>query len=230
MMLEITTVIGCKNMCVYCPQKILLESYKGDRTSLSFDNFKKLMINVPKDVVISFTGFSESFLNSDSSKMMKYVIDEGYEVILYTTLIGFNDNDLKILSECTLPFTATNFHRFDGNGYDEYEFNRKMKLFKSNVKSKYYSDGRLRDIWSRAGTVKDEPIKKGKFFCGTFSNNVVLPNGDVYICCMDYGLKHCIGNLYKTNFMSLDRQKLIDMSDMEDSDIICRKCLFFKNK
>ena len=26
-------------------------------------------------------------------------------------------------------------------------------------------------------------------------HNVVLPNGDVSLCCMDYGLEHIIGNL-----------------------------------
>ena len=39
--------------------------------------------------------------------------------------------------------------------------------------------------------------------CGcdeTLYHNVVLPNGDVSLCCMDYGLKHILGNLYTQEY------------------------------
>jgi len=29
---------------------------------------------------------------------------------------------------------------------------------------------------------------------------VLLPNGDVSLCCMDYGLDHIIGNLHKQTY------------------------------
>ena len=41
---------------------------------------------------------------------------------------------------------------------------------------------------------------------------------------MDYGLKHCIGNLFTTNFNDLNRKDVIDASYQYDSDTICRKC------
>lgn len=31
-------------------------------------------------------------------------------------------------------------------------------------------------------------------------HNVMLPNGDVSLCCMDYGLKHIIGNLFEQTY------------------------------
>lgn len=51
--------------------------------------------------------------------------------------------------------------------------------------------------------VKDQPIKVSPFndfalTCAStpfFDRNVLLPNGDVVLCCMDYDLKHVIGNL-----------------------------------
>ena len=71
-------------------------------------------------------------------------------------------------------------------------------------------------------------IKKGKFTCSfagrQFDHNVVLPNGDVYLCCQDYGLTQQIGNLLTTRFEDLDRSAVIAASLQEDSDIICRKC------
>jgi hypothetical protein len=39
--------------------------------------------------------------------------------------------------------------------------------------------------------------------CGCIEDlyhNVVLPNGDVSLCCMDYGLKHIIGNIYEQEY------------------------------
>ena len=32
--IEITTIIGCKNMCIYCPQDKLLKSYKDSKKIL----------------------------------------------------------------------------------------------------------------------------------------------------------------------------------------------------
>lgn len=236
MHLEITTIIGCKNMCDYCPQELLIKSYKKDIRKLTFENFKKLLKNVPKDFEIHFSGFSESFLNNESSKMMKYSIEEGYGVVLYTTLVGFNDNDVDILSGLTLPFKSVNFHRFNGFGYNEIEFNKKMVLFMSKIKSIRFSNGTVGYILSRAGNLEsdkyilEDKYRLGKFECASFYNNVVLPNGEVYLCCMDYGLNHHLGNLYENNLMDLDRSEIFELSNKEDSDIICRKCIYFKNK
>jgi len=96
--------------------------------------------------------------------------------------------------------------------------------------------GRINDPWSRAGNLWDEKIINGKIWCGssgkhdTFDRNVVLPNGDTYLCCMDYGLKHKIGNLFETDFYSLDRSQIIRMANEESSDLICRKCTICKKQ
>ena len=36
-----------------------------------------------------------------------------------------------------------------------------------------------------------------------YDQNVLLPNGDVVLCCMDYSLKHRIGNLLRQNYSDL---------------------------
>ena len=70
------------------------------------------------------------------------------------------------------------------------------------------------DMWSRAGNLIRESVAKpqlitlrdrwnaithtGPKTCGCVEglyHNVLLPNGDVSLCCMDYGLEHIIGNL-----------------------------------
>ena len=40
-------------------------------------------------------------------------------------------------------------------------------------------------------------------FTPFYDHNVLLPNGDVVICCMDYSLKHKIGNLIDGDYFSL---------------------------
>lgn len=36
-----------------------------------------------------------------------------------------------------------------------------------------------------------------------YDHNVLLPNGDVALCCMDYGLKHILGNLFQQSYHEL---------------------------
>ena len=70
-------------------------------------------------------------------------------------------------------------------------------------------------MWSRAGNLLGESIMKPELLnrkdeyksvyhgdkemtCGCLEklyHNVMLPNGDVSLCCMDYGLEHILGNL-----------------------------------
>tara|TARA_Y100000004_G_C8744929_1_gene339909 strand:- start:217 stop:609 length:393 start_codon:yes stop_codon:yes gene_type:complete len=76
------------------------------------------------------------------------------------------------------------------------------------------------EMWSRAGNLFHEAILKpelmnrkndfqsvyhgeGPKTCGCIEelyHNVMLPNGDVSLCCMDYGLKHILGNMFTQEY------------------------------
>jgi len=75
------------------------------------------------------------------------------------------------------------------------------------------------EMWSRAGNLVRESLLKPKLLnlkerwnsvyhegprtCGCVEHlyhNVMLPNGDVVLCCMDYGLEHVLGNLYTQTY------------------------------
>lgn len=78
----------------------------------------------------------------------------------------------------------------------------------------------IHDMWSRAGNLLGEAILKPDLinFKDRFKSiyhgekemtcnceerlyhNVLLPNGDVSLCCMDYGLKHILGNLFHQDY------------------------------
>lgn len=75
----------------------------------------------------------------------------------------------------------------------------------------------------------------GRIMCKAMpklNHNILMPNGDVQLCCMDYGLKHTLGNLlsqdHKSLFSGEEFQKVVsnmmfDKGKSED-DILCRNC------
>ena len=75
-------------------------------------------------------------------------------------------------------------------------------------------------------------MKTGKIICKSNSlhNNVLIPNGDVHLCCMDYGLEAKVGNLLENDYDYLhngEEMKYITdrmTDDSLDGDIICRRC------
>lgn len=185
--IEITTYIGCPNMCDYCPQELLIKSYKGN-LKMGLDKFKKILSNIPKDVDIHFSGFSEIFFNSQAVDFIKEAMKE-HQVVVYTTTKGMTDEMYNQIKD--LPFKEFHIHNRGGRNIpfatDTITINNSNKISRGG------------NLW------KTE--KEGKY-CSKSSNheqNVVLPNGDVYLCCMDYGLKHKLGNLLKQNFNDLTR-------------------------
>jgi sulfatase maturation enzyme AslB (radical SAM superfamily) len=192
--LEITTTLPCINNCSYCPQKLLRESYNGEKR-LTLDSFKKMLENVPKDVEIHFSAFSEPFGNRESSKMMEYAVNQGYETTVYSTLNGVTEEDIERIKD--LPFKDFFVHIIDVKR-PELPFNHDTLVVENPI--------------SRGGNLWE--VSVGGTRCkrsDEFKQNVVLPNGDVYICCMDYGLKHKIGNIFEENFHDMDRKSLFEL-------------------
>jgi Iron-sulfur cluster-binding domain len=63
-----------------------------------------------------------------------------------------------------------------------------------------------------------------------YDQNVVLPNGDVLLCCMDYGMKHVIGNLLRQDYydlfagLEMNRLRRINMTPGFSDCSICKSC------
>ncbi|MGD0720920.1 MAG: SPASM domain-containing protein [Roseiarcus sp.] len=54
--------------------------------------------------------------------------------------------------------------------------------------------------------VEATPRHRAPVTCGFtpfYDHNVLLPNGDVVLCCMDYSLKHKVGNLIEDEYFSI---------------------------
>lgn len=88
--MQITTRVGCRIQCRYCPQDLFVNRYfenDKDRVSMmSLQTFETCLTKLPENCVIMFAGMTEPFLNPDCTEMLKMACDSGRRVELYTTL------------------------------------------------------------------------------------------------------------------------------------------------
>ncbi len=106
--IEITTRIGCKIACSYCPQKVLIREYRKRKAPLvmSREVFEKCIATVPKDVEIVFCGMCEPTLNPDLAEMVRLAYRRGHRTSLETTLVDLSLQDLDELKDVKLNSLA----------------------------------------------------------------------------------------------------------------------------
>lgn len=262
--LEITTIIplkGCVVDCVFCPQRTLESRYKGE-TTLSVDGFKKLIDKVPKEIRITFAGFTEPWMNKYCTDMVLYAHEQGHPVSIFTTGIGMSVEDMQRIKH--IPFAPNPnggfiLHLPDQgrlakhpitNGYIkllEYIKSIEHEIVNFGTMSMgqemhedikhIYPTAPVHEMWGRAGNLLGEALLKPELnnlkdgyktvFHGNqdmtcscderLYHNVLLPNGDVSLCCMDYGLENILGNLYNQSYEEIIPQPYSTFK-------ICRSC------
>ena len=265
-MIEITTRIGCKVNCHYCPQSLLLSNYFKDNKERKFmmelDDFKLCLDKLPQNCDVIFCGMAEPLLNPHCIEMMKVACESGRTVELFTTLVGANMNDVAEIIK--LPINLVTMHVADKYGHAQipvsqeyYEMVKKMINAKrrdgtplvNNCSAQEDADERVKEICEgkceivtalhdRAGNLEGENLIKqrrlrGKISCSfcrqKMNRNVLLPDGTVLLCCMDYGMKHPLGNLlvetYDEIMSSKEMQKVKQgINGDETINILCRNC------
>ena len=95
------------------------------------------------------------------------------------------------------------------------------------------------ELHDRAGNLSDDKLisasklRKGKISCSlcgqALNHNILLPDGRVLLCCMDYGMQHVLGNLKEQSYediMNGEEMKLIKraINGEESVDVLCRYC------
>ncbi len=255
--LEITTNVGCKVNCNYCPHMKTVQHLKGQDYNMSFETFKASLETVPQEIEICFAGYSEPFLNEYCTDMILYADAKGHPVKVYTTTVGLDIDQLRKIQH--IKFVSFELHMPTRTGNerivvdDNYlallqtiyrTINEVHFIFVCNEKG----DERLElvdfvrdksvvhiDIaQSRAGNVKHiapEKYKPGKLACDKDLRwNVLLPNGDVAVCCQDFHAQHIIGNLLTQSYPSIFSSKPFlafkALLEVDNSNILCRNCEF----
>jgi len=313
--IEITTMIGCPLMCNVCPQDKLIKSYKGKKY-LDLKDLQTILPKIPKHVRIDFSGMSEPWINNQCTDMFQYVLESGYDIAIYTTLVGMTItdtdrvinlihkyiNNIKILC-IHLPDKLGNMRGWKYTEDYQYSLSRSLELknlpfFQAMTMNKVYihqlnvkelisilqaleakeieyidmcatkvSDTKdILDIhvstpqtskkfdiklvdwninWlghtranSLSVTSKNNEIvylhtdHENPVSCAStpfYDHNVLLPNGDVVLCCMDYSLKHIIGNLLTNDYDSLYLSSELIKIMKENKKITYSKCSICKS-
>lgn len=260
--LEITTKIGCKVNCKYCPQKLLINRYQetsGEKpiAMMSFETFKACIDKVPKDIRIDFSGMCEPWLNKECTKMVQYASESGHAIAIFSTFEGATDADISILEKLPsieqivlhMPDQEINSNISITKEY--LENIKRMLNTKINCQKGISCHGILHDsvrplvdesIWpinnqmiDRAGNIIAGDVSqhhiKGKLFCSIAGNrlnhNVLLPDGRVLLCCMDYGMQHIIGNLLYCTYDELfvgPTMKSVENAIQMGGTVLCRSC------
>ena len=245
--LEITTHIGCPMNCDDCPQALLKAKYKGRKT-LDLEDYKRAIDKVPDDVRIDFSGMCEPFANKDCAEMILYAYEKGHPIALYTTLQGATKEDYEKLKD--VQYEVVTIHLPDAEKRstfritDEYlELLSKWRCDNYSCHGtidaavrRYINQGRnlITFMHDRAGNVECRPHTSidanRKMLCITsirsLNHNVLLPNGTVLMCCMDYGMTAVFGNLFKQTYEEvLNSETARAMRErLDGGESICRHC------
>jgi len=128
----------------------------------------------------------------------------------------FSEDYLEALNEI-LPLDNVSCMTMSHDGSLDKEVSERLrgltnyKIFKKKLPSARFIG------WTRAGSLNRSVIdKNGELenevrwkrsltcsFTPFYDHNVLLPDGRVVLCCMDYSLKHVIGNLMNTSYYDL---------------------------
>lgn len=222
---------------------------------MTFENFKKILSGVKQGGTICFSGMCEAFLNPQCDDMILYAYNQGYRITLLTTLVGFQKHSIQKLKH--IDFDSITLHIPDKEGNSKFhiteEYLEVLRLFHNHFQITSYSchgtvhplvapylDQKIlcsNEMMNRAGNLdlnmKFEP--KGEIVCmvgtiGSYGNWTpeVLPDGTLVLCCMDYAMKHVLGNMLTMTpeeiFASLEYKKIQKGMKDDTIDILCRQC------
>lgn len=246
--LEITTHLGCPINCVDCPQALLRSRYTGHRM-MDFEDYKKAIDKVPTNVRIDFSGMCEPFVNPRCADMILYAAAKGHPLALYTTLQGATEEDYEKLKNVRYEVVTIHVPDCDNrstfNITDDY-LNLLAKWPCHNYSCHGNLDPRVQPylqpgkgyityMHDRAGNVEGRQHQSVDLNrrvvccnCGlALDHNVLLPDGTVLICCMDYGMSEVFGNLFEQSYTEVlnsevacnARSKMVN-----PVDCLCRKC------
>ena len=245
--IEITTSIppkGCVVDCAFCPQRTLMKVYDSDKT-LTYENFCKVIDKLPStDIRITFSGFTEPFLNRKTADMILYAHNKGHRISVFTTGVGLRIEDVEKIKHINFahgPNSGFVLHLPDEEEIAKHpitdEYIKTIEYIKSieheiqgfsvmsmgqvHHKVKHiYPSAVIPTFWSRAGNLLGEAIIKPELekikdrfhhmdhgdkemTCNCLEDlyhNVLLPDGRLSLCCMDYGLEQILGNLFEQEY------------------------------
>ena len=207
---------------------------------------------------IAFCGFSEPLYHKNLPDFINLSVEAGFTVEITSTLKGLNVESIKKVKDLPIKWNVSlqpfgisnrkglkdeeawnniesfleldskfqvNFGCLDLNLSQEQKTQLNEKGKQIGIKNILYGD-----FQTRAGNIVHNTInnQRKKLYCDHMAP-VILPNGDMTLCCQDFGQRHIIGNILKTPFndiLSSDilRKILNIMQLKEKGSILCHTC------
>ena len=225
------------------------------KSVMEFEDFKIIISKVKRGGTICFSGMCEAFHNKQCTDMILYAYEQGYKISLLTTLIGAEKSDIDRLKR--VKFDSITLHIPDEQENSKIIVDDKylevFHTFHSSFQVSSYSchGAPHHDIvnylsekivlsskmFDRAGNLQigKKSSPKGEIVCmvgtiGHYGNWTpqVLPDGTVTLCCMDYAMKHVLGNILTMEVGEIisgrEYRKVVEGMKDENRDILCRKC------
>jgi hypothetical protein len=271
---EVTTTVGCRNNCSFCPQSQFIQAYRqfpdADKV-MSFSTYQTIVDKLPSHSMIRFSGFAEPFLNPDCLKMILYANQKHFTIQVFTTLMGLSLKDAETLVQ-TIKFSTQPEQYLTHNLLClhlpsawsaerivvDHQYLAVLKyLLKTHCVGNFHYHGPklnaqiiplfkrfnlIPQFWSPFSRAGNNLIhhhlpkrKLGHISCLGFEHygRVILPNGVVALCCMDYQIKHPLGNLFTDSYTQFSQSStfntLLRGWRNDQLDILCRYCPYAQN-
>ncbi len=109
-----------------------------------------------------------------------------------------------------------------------------MNVNNGRIRIESYLHDRAGNLMSKNENMDSCGYIDGEIYCyhsrDRLDHNILLPDGTVLLCCMDYGMKHPIGNLMENTYEEIiNGESLNDIrKSLKDDgrDLLCRKCTY----
>jgi len=227
---------------------------RGKRT-LSLTDFDKVLAKLPNDCEIGFSGFAEPWNNEYCTEMVERASKKFSKITIYTTLVGMTMEDARRLAR--LEFKVFCIHLPTTNKTENIPITEQyLDVLKECVDTipgiTYAVFGPLPvDVKNIVGDLPATPPEHMVSRCGLVPNcgknvvingpvrclsvgeseildhNVLLPDGRVVLCCMDFGMTHVLGNLFTQTYESLfegEEADKIRAGLRGEGTVICQYC------
>lgn len=257
--LRLPCAVNCAYCCQERLTKNYMLRGGGDLT-MSFSNFKTILDHIPLDRVrVDFSGIGDCSFHPELVNFMEEVSRRNGTMVVFTTFQGMKRDDFDRFCQIPIYLLSVHLpsvhqDHMQTQWTDDYRYcldglvSRKPKaeVFdfmcmigppSADPDIQRLAPLRIMEVQPRGGNITwlgvDTTQKRGALTCSrspTLHQNVVFPNGDVYLCCVDQGLLHKLGNLLTENFYDLDceRENIIARQKECDPSLMCKRCEFAK--
>ena len=216
----------------YCSDMMVYAHEQGHRISVFTTAVGMTLDDVEKIKHIPFCGGPNGGFTlhlPDEEKRAKHPVTEKY-IKVVEALKNANISNFMVMAMGTTHNKVTHL-------YPDYEVNKyKMWHRAGNLVGEAQLKPELNEVMNEVATV----FRNDKRTCGCIEDlyhNILLPNGDVSLCCMDYNLEEILGNLYTQEYDDIIPKKntTYDMCSNCENGVIpsgggCNTIPLIKNK